>query len=467
VCLQTTTTTRDKGEEGLMEHHPVASLFPLMQGDEFTGLKEDIRLNGLREPVWTWQGKVIDGRNRLRACTDLGIEPRFREWDGNGSLVAFVVSLNLHRRHLTSSQRAALAAEVEPMLAEEAKKRMRDGASKGGKSKGVEIVPQPSAKIENSKARDEAAKLTQTNGRYVSDAKAVKEAAPDLFEKVKAGTITLPQARSEVKRQEKRIHLEEKAAAAPDPEDDESPWELMEGDCVTMLDTIDSGVVRLVFADPPYNIGIDYGPGEKADLLPPSEYLDWCLSWMGRCTEKMESDGSFWVLIGDEYAGEFACILKNEMKLTIRNWIKWYETFGVNCSNKFNRTSRHLFYCVKDPERCVFNPDPVTRPSDRQTKYGDSRANPAGKLWDDVWQIPRLTGTCNERIPDFPTQLPLALLEPIILCASEPGDLVLDPFCGSATTGVAALKHGRRFVGIEKQPQFASLANLRLKGSSA
>src|SRR5262245_33034956 len=101
-----------------MEFHPVANLFPLMGPSEFDGLKADIAANWLREPIWTCNGQVIDGRSRLRACEELGIEPRFREWDGKGSLAEFVVSMNLHQRHLNASQKAAVAAEVLPLLEE-------------------------------------------------------------------------------------------------------------------------------------------------------------------------------------------------------------------------------------------------------------------------------------------------------------------------------------------------------------
>ena len=66
--------------------HEVCAIFPMMNPDEFAGLKADIKTNGQREPVWTHQGKIIDGRNRLKACQELGITPRYREWDGNGSL---------------------------------------------------------------------------------------------------------------------------------------------------------------------------------------------------------------------------------------------------------------------------------------------------------------------------------------------------------------------------------------------
>lgn len=97
--------------------HDVANLFPLMDGDEFKALMEDIRANGQREAIWTYEGKIVDGRNRYSAILRLQeqrhrIEPAFREWNGKGDLVAFVVSLNLHRRHLSEGQRAMIAAKL-------------------------------------------------------------------------------------------------------------------------------------------------------------------------------------------------------------------------------------------------------------------------------------------------------------------------------------------------------------------
>jgi site-specific DNA-methyltransferase (adenine-specific) len=135
---------------------------------------------------------------------------------------------------------------------------------------------------------------------------------------------------------------------------------------------------------------------------------------------------------------------------------------------------------VKDPKNFVFHREPVTRPSDRQAKYNDKRANPSGRIWDDLWgvnpeipwidgdlwgvdpPIPRVCGTFHERIPGFPTQLPLKLLLPIIGCSSDPGDLIVDPFSGSATTGAAALQLRRRYLGIERSPEFARLSRERL-----
>jgi hypothetical protein len=109
------------------EVHEVARIFPPMSDPEFNDLKSDIAKNGLREPLWIYQGKIIDGRNRLRACTELGITPATREWNGEGTLLDFVVSLNLHRRHLNETQRAMVAARLKPSFEKAAKERLLAG----------------------------------------------------------------------------------------------------------------------------------------------------------------------------------------------------------------------------------------------------------------------------------------------------------------------------------------------------
>ena len=88
----------------MLDFHPVANIFPLMTGAEYDALVSDIAEHGQHEAIWLHEGMVLDGRNRLRACNQLGLVPEFREYTGNDPH-AFVVSLNLHRRHLTREQR--------------------------------------------------------------------------------------------------------------------------------------------------------------------------------------------------------------------------------------------------------------------------------------------------------------------------------------------------------------------------
>ena len=267
--------------------------------------------------------------------------------------------------------------------------------------------------------------------------------------------------RREEVRQQKRQEMTAKAATAPKSDS----WQVIHGACLNVLPTLERKSARLIFADPPYNIGFDYGESGHDDSMPTKDYLSLCEGFIRACVPVLTDDGSLWVLINHEWAARIELMLV-DAGLTVRNWITWYESFGVNCAGKFNRTSRRIFHAVKNPKRSVFNVDAVTRLSDRQAKYGDKRANPEGKLWDDVWginpPIPRLNGTFKERLPDSSNQLPLALLTPIVGCASDPGDLVVDPFCGSGTTGEASIRLGRRFLGIEKDARYAELSRTRL-----
>jgi hypothetical protein len=95
-------------------HHSLANIFPLLDGGEFAALAEDIRANGLREPIVLFEGAILDGRNRYRACMAACVDPRFEIYDGNDPL-AYVISLNLKRRHLDESRRAMVAAKIANM----------------------------------------------------------------------------------------------------------------------------------------------------------------------------------------------------------------------------------------------------------------------------------------------------------------------------------------------------------------
>jgi predicted secreted protein len=96
-----------------MKVHPYSEIFPLLEGSALDELAADIKKNGLREPIWTYRGQVLDGRNRLAACQKTNEKPRFQEFRGDDAgAQSFVISVNLHRRHLNESQRASIAAKL-------------------------------------------------------------------------------------------------------------------------------------------------------------------------------------------------------------------------------------------------------------------------------------------------------------------------------------------------------------------
>lgn len=266
------------------------------------------------------------------------------------------------------------------------------------------------------------------------------------------------------------------------------------GDCVQVLKSLPDASVDLVATDPPFNIGLKYDLyDDKKDY---QAYLAWTRLWLTECRRVLKPTGSIFVCIGDEYQAEINVILK-ELGFFFRNTIIWYYTFGENQKKKFNRCHTVIHYFSKSSTEYKFFPDAVKVPSARMIKYKDGRAKSGGKLpddvWestsifdaspsalsddllapngipDDVWKISRVCGTFRERIKDadgtaHPCQMPESVMERIIKCSTESGDVVLDPFCGTGTTADAAKKNARKFITIDMSDKYASVASNRIFG---
>lgn len=177
----------------VLTNHRYADIFPMMSEDDFNRLVDDVRENGLQEPIWLCDGKILDGRNRYKACQMLGLAPELRNYQGTKPL-EFVLSLNLARRHLNSSQCAFVALEVERVLAEEAKERQIRTAENREKAEILVVEKIPQQEPEE-KSREKAASIIgNTNARYVQYAKKIEREAPEVKELVMAGTVNMADA---------------------------------------------------------------------------------------------------------------------------------------------------------------------------------------------------------------------------------------------------------------------------------
>jgi ParB-like chromosome segregation protein Spo0J len=166
-------TTTTKPHE--LTAHPLADIFPLMEGGKFDALVADIKANGLREPITLYEDKILDGRNRYNAVIKAGLQYKlkdenFRPFTGNDPL-GFVVSANLHRRHLTESERGMVAAKIVDT---------KLGANQYNKS---------------SVTTEQAAKLLAVSETTVKRAKKVYEkATPEIVEAVRKGNLRVGMA---------------------------------------------------------------------------------------------------------------------------------------------------------------------------------------------------------------------------------------------------------------------------------
>ena len=185
-----------------MEFHALAEIFPLMEGDDFADLVADIRANGLNDPVTLYEGKILDGRNRWRACQKLGIEPPVKKLNGQDP-VAFVMSENLHRRHLTVGQKAWAAAQVANM------------------QRGGDRVSDQSANLRNAQtSQEEAANQFKVSRRSVQTAAFIQKEGNDAEkEEAASGQTTLGKIAAKIRKRkpENRARASEQEAKRREP----------------------------------------------------------------------------------------------------------------------------------------------------------------------------------------------------------------------------------------------------------
>lgn len=171
------------------EIHPLAHLLPEMREAEFAELREDIAANGLHEAITLYEGKVLDGRHRYRACSELGVWPTFTSYEGDAP-AAYVLSLNVKRRQLSQSQKAMLATDFLPHLKREARARQAHGLTAPGR-------PLERSSSEDGKRSGSAATIAEQMGvgeAQVVRAARVKREAPELAARVRAGEVTVSSA---------------------------------------------------------------------------------------------------------------------------------------------------------------------------------------------------------------------------------------------------------------------------------
>ena len=240
------------------------------------------------------------------------------------------------------------------------------------------------------------------------------------------------------------------------------------GDAITALtEGVADNSVDLFFIDPPYNIGKQFGK-TKERWEDDSTYLKWCERWLSVCFNKLKPSGALYLMASTQCMPFLDIFLREH--LTILSRIVWaYDSSGVQAKRFYGSMYEPILFAVKDPKNYAFNATAieVEAKTGAQRKLIDYRkAIPTPykttKVPGNVWTIPRVRYRMDE-YEEHPSQKPTALLERIILASSNEGDLVVDPFSGTFTTGFVAKKLNRRFVGIEAEEQYVKIGLRRLE----
>ena len=364
------------------------------------------------------------------ACEIASVEPRFVEWDGTGSPVEWVISENLVRRHLTSSQRAVIAHDLLPLLEAEAKERQRDAGR----------LAKDCAKHESGgKASQAAARITGTNATYVEVVKSIGQKAPELLDQVRNGIIGVPDAKKlsklpEAARRgllarcndhplgagklhdllnEVRKEQRQKAAVAFARQSNDD-GDILVGDLGLLWERLKDAEADTFLTDPPY------GQVELYERL--AELAAAKLKPGGLCLA---------------YAGQFHF---DEVMAAMAKHLKYWWLFGIQFAGT---------HCAIHPKHIQNKWRPVV-------VFGRPPLKPAPE-----WLVDLLQGGGRDKEHHDWGQNQ-SEVEYLIDKLTQPGHIVVDPFCGGGSVPAAAKKLGRRWIAVEIERTTALIARKRL-----
>lgn len=401
-----------------------------MDSDEYQSLKDDIQKNGYREdlPIIIYNGGIIDGWNRYRACKELGVTPKVKMFRGNDQeAIQYIMSSN-KRRNLTSSQRAAIAVEAEAVvkaIEEQVEKERRAKQAENYKNQYsqyesgfTELIPptqnRGESKKEAAEARTKIAETFGTNPRYISDAKRLKEQNPEAFEKIKRGEVTIPKVKKQAEIQKSKEQYTNKQKA----DISKNPPIVKKTSYDVFLGAFADNSIDLLITDPPYSTDVD-------------DIDSFAKAWLDQAIPKVSQSGRAYICIG-AYPGElnaYLSILLNQNKFIVDNPLIWTyrNTLGVTPKMKYNLNYQVVLHLY----------------SEDSDELDTSNTNEMFSVQD----INAPDGRIGNRFHAW--QKPDELARRLIKQGSKEGDLVVDCFACTGTFLIEAAKQGRSAVGCD------------------
>jgi len=426
------------------------ALIPPLSDDERRQLEENIKADGCRDPLVTWKGVLLDGHNRHEICERLGIpyETAELEFTDHASAKVWIIRNQFGRRNLAPFQRAELAMALEPLIAPKAKANQRESRGRHEKKsicqncktahwpdEGCSKGPQKSANLKRVDTRAEIAAVAGVSHDTIHKAKVIAAKAPEPVKaKLRTGEISINAAYKDVRKAERRETnaTKQKDAAAAQPA--HKLWTVTKDVAVVKCDAL--------VTDPPY--GILDEPWEPAELEKFTR--EWAGRWNG-CgadialiffSQRHLFDGRRWF---DESLASYQ----------FQQLLVWHYP------NNKSPQSRQGFKQTWEPIYLYRRRDSTKQILVDGSEWGDG----LNDFDCHVAAVPQSNFNDAEE-KQHPAQKPVAVMRWLVAAATRPNDLVCDPFSGSGTTGIAATKLGRRYHGIETNPEYLRMSEGRL-----
>lgn len=241
------------------------------------------------------------------------------------------------------------------------------------------------------------------------------------------------------------------------------------GDCLELLKTCPDEIFQLIVTSPPYNVGKEYEKKLKLE-----DYIEQQAAVIRECVRTLKPTGSICWQVGNYVDNGYIIPLDSALfpvfkscNLKMRNRIIWHFEHGLHCSRRLSGRYETIVWYTKSDDY-LFNVDPIRVPQKYPGKKyfkgpnaGKYSCNPLGKNPGDVWVIPNVKSNHVEKT-EHPCQFPVELIERLVLSLTDEDDWVFDPFLGTGTSVIAAIRHGRRGAGAEILPKYISMAKERI-----
>jgi len=242
------------------------------------------------------------------------------------------------------------------------------------------------------------------------------------------------------------------------------------GNCLELLSEIPDKSIQLIVTSPPYNIGKEYEKKLKIE-----DYIEQQRAVITECSRVLKDEGSICWQVGNYVQkGEIIPLdillyeIFRDLDYVLRNRIIWHFEHGLHCKNRFSGRYETINWFTKRNQNYYFNLDPVRIPQKYPQKKhfkgpnaGKLSGNPLGKNPSDVWEIPNVKSNHVEKT-EHPCQFPVGMIEKLVLSMTKEGDWVFDPFLGSGTAIIAAIKNNRKGIGAEIQKDYIAISKERV-----
>jgi DNA modification methylase len=413
-------------------------LIPALTAEEFNQLEQNCLDEGIREKIITWNGFIIDGHNRFEIATkhQLKFETESKHFESENDVKEWMINNQFGRRNLSNYQRSVLALQLENVFSERAKENLKLSDGKG-KQKSAEV------KIEPIETRKEVAKVANVSHDTIAKVKKIEAVAtPEVKAQLSTGEISINQAYQEIKKEEKKAEHTAKVLEAR--VETKVSDNIILGNSLEVLETLEDGCIDIVLTDPPY--GIDYVSNRsiydntitKRGLL--NDGKDEAFNLLDKTCEvlqrKTAENSHLYFFCSWAVFSNFETIISKYF--TIKTPIVWDKgnKGSGDLDNDWGNQTEIVIYCVKG-KKLVNN----------------RRGN--------LISVPRL----HTSKMVHPTQKPNELIKQILEVSFTDGDFIVDPFMGSGSTVKVCNELKAKCLGIELDKEMFNIANNYINGN--